>query len=83
MEAVRPLGVTTRAILEAPHNEVYIWGGADTSYPRLIAEGLGRGDIVFASVFEELKHVAAPNRAVVVDHAVDSQSVKQVRKHSK
>ena len=63
-------GTTTRQIIEAPENAIYIWVNADTSYPKQIARRHGRLDLEFRSPTWLERNSAGIFADVVVDHAV-------------
>lgn len=67
-------GVTTRQMLDAPRDAVYVWPVARSlSYAISLARYLGRTDLMVMASVEVLRpeRVYEGNRPVVIDHMVD------------
>lgn len=65
----RGTGVTTRQIKEAPQGAIFVWPHADTDYPKRIAHGMGRDDLLFCCPDDLPRLARSRGRRVVVDHA--------------
>ena len=69
----RGSGSTTNQIKNAPIGAVFVWVNGDLTYPRRLAESLGRADIRMFSPRTvgngALRGLRVP--AVIVDHAAD------------
>ena len=65
-------GKTTKQLIDAPRNSIYVWVNGKLDYPRRLARQLGRYDIkiVSPSIFEN-KQLRATNKPIVLDHAVN------------
>lgn len=69
-EVNRQTGQTTSQIQTAPHGAVFIWVTSDLTYPRAIAQRLGRGDLEFVTPsFLERGLSFGSTKKVCVDHA--------------
>lgn len=69
---MRGSGRTTRQMLDAPKDAVFIWCNGILQYPRQLAVKHGRSDlhIVGPEWLEDYKYVGRPLTGVVVDHAL-------------
>jgi hypothetical protein len=68
----RQIGTTTKQILEAPRDAVYVWVNDVTGYPKYLAQKLGRTDLkVVPLSWLTGRSWQGFQKSVVVDHAVD------------
>jgi hypothetical protein len=62
----RPVGETTKQMLDAPENAYFVWYNDELAYPTKLAAFLGREDLVILK-----KSSAIPsNESFVFDHRV-------------
>jgi len=68
----RQTGCTTRQMLEAPIGAVYVWCNNTLTYPKVLAHGLQRDDLVVKPLsWLEPQNVCGRDFVgVVIDHAV-------------
>jgi hypothetical protein len=71
---MRGSGTTTRQIKDAPHGAYYVWVNYATSYPKKLAEKLGRTDLVFIGPDNIFEKLVGTEKQVVVDHATALKS---------
>lgn len=66
----RQSGITTRAMLAAPHGAVYVWPNQKLLYPRQLAEFLKRDDLVIVgpSWLDARRALGRQPMLTVVDH---------------
>lgn len=66
----RQTGQTTRQMQEAPTGAVFVWCNGGLSYPRALAQTLGRTDLkIVPAAWLEDDHWRGVKSAVVLDHA--------------
>ena len=68
----RGCGRTTLQMIAAPHEAFYVWVNSHYHYPKALAFGLNRADLVFlngANMRHSIERLYGTSRAVVVDHA--------------
>jgi hypothetical protein len=62
----RPVGETTKQMLDAPENAYFVWYNDELAYPTKLATFLGREDLVILK-----SSIAIPSsEAVVIDHRI-------------
>jgi len=68
----RGSGETTRQMLQAPPNAVYVWPNGQLDYARVLARRLNRQDlrIVSPEYLASMCRIADERSSVVLDHAV-------------
>lgn len=67
----RRAGKTTQQILSAPAGAIFVWVSGDVSYPKRLAEELGRRDLTFVGPsFASSEKWRGFDREIVADHAV-------------
>ena len=66
----RGTGATTRAMLAAPKNALYLWCNDRSDYPRKLAQFLNRKDLRILTTNTVINHgLKGLQRPLVVDHA--------------
>lgn len=68
----RQTGTTTRQLQAAPAGSIYIWPNAMISYPRALAEHIGRRDLSFHGpdwLANPRNVLCLRGGAIVIDHA--------------
>lgn len=68
-------GHTTKQILDAPEEAIYVWVNERIYYPKKIANKLGRNDLIIKgpSVLE-YGRLRGINKPIILDHAVSLTS---------
>lgn len=65
-----PDGTTSRQMLNAPKDAVFVWLSDDLTYPMELSRKLGRNDLdVRPKSWLCSRNVRSPTRHIVVDHA--------------
>lgn len=68
---MRDSGTTTKQLLEAPENSIYVWVNGKVDYPKRLAAHLGRDDIkIVPPSFIGDQKLRGRNNPIVLDHAV-------------
>ena len=75
----RGTGITTQQMISAPRNAVFVWLNSRLSYPKSLANKIGRGDleIVPPSFLDSDRWHGRRFSAVVLDHAFTFTSRRQ------
>ena len=68
----RGQGVTSYQIINAPIDSVYVWMNSNLIYPRMLANYLGRSDLIVKSCNEVFNNDTwhAAKQEIVIDHSV-------------
>jgi hypothetical protein len=79
----RGTGRTTKQLLDAPPNAIYIWPTYQTGYVKQLAAHLGRTDLEFhGPSFLRRDYLARPGQAIVLDHAAwESMSTNELLRY--
>lgn len=68
---MRNLGKTTKQLIDAPKNSIYVWVNGKVDYPKRLAAYLGRDDIkIVPQSFIGDQKLRGINNPIVLDHAV-------------
>ena len=73
----RQSGRTTKQMLDAPKNALFVWCSLDTRYAKHLANQLGRSDleIVGRNVFSNIDKIRGKRfSGIILDHAIDLPS---------
>jgi len=65
----RQSGITTRQMLEAPENAIYVWPNSKLDYPNDLAKYLGRFDLTIIS-YTSIDHLREIKRPIIFDHFI-------------
>jgi len=73
----RRTGRTKRQIQQAKHGALYVWPNRLTEYPRLLAESIGRYDLMFVNIESIGRGREKRYSEVVVDHACEPNDMQR------